>query len=98
MSIAPDLFDSIKPPGVWVTVTEFDPAAPDYRTLTLRVKPTGKRSITGHATVSVYSPEWSLFLAISHALRYAEMSQAKVTSSMLCEFLQRAVREYVEPF
>lgn len=98
MSIAPDLFDSVVPPAIWVTFHEPEPALTDNRKITVRVKPFGRRSFTLVTWVSNYSPEQSVFLALSKWVGKCHALQGQLTPSLAQQALTECILDYVEPF
>jgi hypothetical protein len=98
MSISPELFNSVRPPGVWVTIAKPETGEHDSRLVTLRVHPDGGRSVSVAVEVSRYAPEATILLAMSHALDYLASAQGKVTRETMLAVVDQAVREYVEPF
>lgn len=98
MSIGPDLFNVLTPPGVWITLHELEHPEAEERTITLRVKPAGRRSVSCTAKVSRYSPETSILQAIRHTMGDMEVMQAKVTASAMRTSLDKRIMQYVEPF
>lgn len=98
MSIAPDIFRSIDPPDVWVTLSSLDHPESDTRKVVLRVKPVGHRSISATEEVSRYAPEWSILRGTAHAVIALEHSQARITQHQLQTALREGLEAYVEPF
>lgn len=98
MYIAHDLFDSVIPPAIWVTLHDPEPALTDNRKITVRVKPFGQRSFTLTVWVSNYSPEASVFLAISKWIGECHIHQGPMTQLLAQEILDTAVENYIEPF
>lgn len=98
MSIAPDIFRSIDPPDVWVTLAGLETPEHDSRQVVLRVKPQGQRSISVTEWVSRYAPEWSILRGVAHAVIALEHSQARITRGMLETALREGLQTYVEPF
>ncbi len=98
MPLSPDLFDSMTLPSVWVTLAALDHPEADSRLLTIRIQEVGKRSISVCTDVSRYSPEPSLFLAISKMIERIQSAQVPLTRTLLLDALQAALTEWVEPF
>lgn len=98
MSIAPDLFTSIDPPGVWLTIHPLEPVYADERAVTLRIKPMGARSVTATVKVSRYSPETGILTACKVCLERLMSEQAPVTRVRLGILFAGAIADHVEPF
>lgn len=98
MSISPDLFDSIVPPEMWVTFGPVEPAYSEERTIVVRVKPFGRRSMTAKATVSRYCPERSIFIALANLIGRLHSVQGPINREMFTAEVRRAIDDYAEPF
>lgn len=98
MSISPDLFDSIVPPEMWITFGPVEPAYSDERTITVRVKPFGQRSVTAKVEISRYAPEVSVFRALIDLLNTLHSAQRAVKKDELTAMLAESARRFVEPF
>lgn len=98
MSISPDLFDSVLPPEMWVTLGPVEPAYNDERPVVVRIKPFGRRSMTVRVAVSRYAPERSIFLALSHFVADCHAAQKSLTRDEVRDILVSNVVSYVEPF
>lgn len=99
MPIGPDLFSATHPPIVTVSL---EPAkgvrSIDTRTLSVRLRPHMMRSVRAEASIDRYSPEWSVFTAVSALMRnLAEFGQVP-TPEHLRVMLADAVDNWVEPF
>ncbi len=98
MSISPDLFTAVEPPGVWVTIARPESGEHDNRLVTLRVQPHGARSVTCAREVSRYAPEGSILLAMAQVLISLSTAQAMVTRVELGAIMDDAILRLVEPF
>ncbi len=98
MALSPDLWNSLVPPDVWLTVASLERAEADHVNLTLRVKEAGKRSVSATVPVSRYAPTASVVLAASKCLGALEVAQVAVTRTQLADQLHVAVRDWVDPF
>lgn len=98
MSIAPDLFRSIEPPDVWVTLAAREHPDSDFRKVVLRLKPMGQRSLSVTEEVSRYAPEWSILRGVAAAIIALEHSQQRITRLQLQNALRQGLYDHVEPF
>lgn len=98
MSISPDLFDSISPPGIWITISKPDCREAEEVLLTLRVQPAGRRSVSATVPITRYAPSSSIVRSAAAAVAALEMAQAAVTRADLQAILMESVRAWVEPF
>lgn len=98
MSIGANMFDALTPPAIWITLHELDHVEADVRKVSIRVKETGRRSVSAHVVISKYSPEDSVMTALAATMRSLAGLQKTITSSVLKEVFEEAVRLYVEPF
>jgi hypothetical protein len=98
MPLSPDLFDSLNPPTVWVTLAAPDSGESPTRLLTVRICETGKRSISATADIDRYSPEPSIFTAVAKMIERIQACQVPMTRTLLSEELSMAVLRWVEPF
>jgi hypothetical protein len=98
MSISPDLFNSVEPPGVWVTIGKPESGEHDSRLVTLRVQPHGARSVSCAREVSRYAPEGSILLAMGSVLISLAAAQHKVSREELGAIMDEAILRLVEPF
>ncbi len=98
MALSPDLWDSLVPPEVWISLGTLAAPEHDYIVVVVRLKEAGKRSVSATGQVSRYAPTDSVVLAISKALTAMTVAQAPLTKAMLAEQLTAAVRNHVDPF
>lgn len=98
MSISPDLFDSVVPPAMWITLHELELAYQDDRRVTVRIKPFGRRSMTVKAQISRYSPEASVFRALAAFVEELHAAQTVLHKPDVQHALDMAISNYVEPF
>lgn len=98
MSLGPQLFETLTPPEVWVHLGPISCHEADTRTLTVRVRPAGGRSVTGKVEVSRYSPEGSVFRAVAQTIDTLESAQEAVTTGRLSQVMAEAADRWVEPF
>jgi hypothetical protein len=96
--LSPDLWDSIVPPAVWVTLASLECPESDTRTANVRIKEEGRRSISATGTTSRYSPESSIFFAISKMVDRLQVLQVPLNREVLQDELDRALRTWVDPF
>ncbi len=94
-----NLFNTVEPPLVVITLSELLSGPLDEgRHVTMRIKPTGRKSITCTKVVDRYSPEHSVVRALAGALEDLDAMQ---TTPDLQEFgliLERNLEKYAEPF
>jgi hypothetical protein len=83
---------------VWITLHEPDHPEADTRKVSLRIKPTGRRSVTATVLVSRYAPEWSILRALLETLRAMERAQRGFRSDEVRNLLEDNVTTWVEPF
>jgi hypothetical protein len=98
MALSADLWDSLVPPEVWITVGTLAQPEHDFITVNVRVKEAGRRSVSAQAQVSRYAPTDSVILAVSKAFTSLTVAQAAVSRDLLGEQLRAAVRNWVDPF
>jgi hypothetical protein len=96
--MSPDLFDSMTPPSVWVTLSALDHPEADSRLLTVRIQEAGRRSVSVASDVSRYAPESSIFLAVSKLIDRLSGLQVPLDRAVLSEELQGCLQSWVEPF
>ncbi len=98
MPLSQDLFDSIDPPGIWVTLGVLIQPEHDDRTLTVRVQERGKRSVTATVHVSRYAPEGSCLTAVAKMMDRLQVLQIPLDRATLADELQKSVNNWVDPF
>jgi hypothetical protein len=98
MPLSPDLFDSTNPPALWVTLAAPDSGEAVTRTLTVRVREAGRRSITASVELDRYSPESSILIAVGHAIERIQALQIPLSKVTLEVNLMMAIRDHVAPF
>jgi hypothetical protein len=98
MPLSPDLWDSVVPPAVWITIHPLAHPESDSIDLLVRVKEEGKRSVTAKATVSRYAATSQVALAASRAIAQLETAQQPLTTERLSLALLASVRAWVDPF
>jgi hypothetical protein len=98
MSISPDLFNSVQPPSVWVTLGGLESAEHDERLVTLRVQAVGSRSVSASVPISRYSPEHTIMRAMADVMMSLEAAQAPVGREKLQELMVHSIQLYVDPF
>jgi hypothetical protein len=98
MPLSPDLWTHYDPPAVWVTLDQ--PVSPEAssRLLTMRVKETGRRSVSVNMTLDRYSPEDTIFRAVAETIKELSAAQREVTRDDLGDALTRNVLRWVDPF
>jgi hypothetical protein len=98
MPLSPDLFDSITPPHIWVTLAALERPESDSRSLTVRFKEEGKRSISATVQITRYAPEETCLLAVSKMISRLQTLQVPLDRVVLEEELRAAAVTWVEPF
>ncbi len=98
MPLSRDLFDSMTPPGVWITIGQLEVPEADQVLLTIRLRETGRRSISASHAVSRYCPTEQLAFAAFKSLQHLAGAQETITRDVLGEVIRRYVTEFVEPF
>jgi hypothetical protein len=98
MPLSPDLWTAYDPPAIWVHLDQPISQEANSRTLTVRVKETGKRSVSAQVTLDRYCPEDTVFRAISEMLKALAVEQRAVSAHSLGAELTVAVLRWVEPF
>jgi hypothetical protein len=98
MSISPDLFNSVDPPGVWITLQALESGEHDFRSVTLRIKPTHNRSVVATVDVSRYTPEHQVLQALAAVLERLGSAQAPVTRLDLLTMVQQELGQWCDPF
>lgn len=98
MSISPDLFNSVLPPAVWVTLAKPESGEHDTRLVTIRVQCEGRRSVSTSEPVSRYCSESSIMRAVSDVMYRLESAQRVVTREDLHQAMVTSIRLYVDPF
>ncbi len=96
--LSPDLFDSINPPAIWVTLSAPDSGEAVTRHLTIRILEAGKRSVSVTTDLDRYSPESSIFIAVAKMIARLQAAQVPLNRALLVDALDQAVKEWVEPF
>ncbi len=98
MRLSPDLFNSVTPPEVWVHITTTTLDAPDERSLIIRLKCVGRRSVSLTHVLDRYCPEDSVLRAASDFMAQVSNSQVDLSRPDLLDLLHRSVVRWVEPF
>ena len=98
MRLSPDLFNSVSPPEVWVHLTVPTPDDPDERTVIVRLKCAGHRSVTVSHRLDRYCPENSILRAVAYFMELISNSQQDLSRPDLLELFDQAVIRWVEPF
>ncbi len=98
MSLSASLWDSLSPPGVWVTIGKLECGEADHVNLTVRVQEEGRRSVSVTVPVTRYAPTDSIVLAASKCLQALAVAQQPVNRIGLEEQLRAAVANWAEPF
>jgi hypothetical protein len=96
--LAPDLWSSIVPPAVWITIHPLAHPESDSIEVLVRVKEEGKRSISAKASVSRYAPTSSVAIAAGKTIERLEAAQEPLTAERLSLALLAMVRFWVDPF
>jgi hypothetical protein len=98
VQLAADLFNSIEPAGVWVTLHELPAGEEDHRIVSVRLKPVGKKSTTFKTVVSRYSPDSSVLRAFSEFVKGLEGNQEPMSKVDVERWLMSCIELWVEPF
>ncbi len=98
MPLSPDLFSALDPPAIWVSLSALDDFEGVERSLTVRIKERSRRSISATVAVDRYSPEPSIFRAVSECLNGLATAQRNLTAADLYSMLRSAVIDWVDPF
>jgi hypothetical protein len=98
MALSPSLWDDLIPPEVWITLGTIDRPEADTFRLTVRLRESGRRSVSATAEVTRYAPTSSAVLAVSKAIEALAAVQRPITRQLLEQALLQAVRAWVDPF
>jgi hypothetical protein len=97
-SLGPNLFGQLDPPELWLHISPLVDMRDDSRTVTLRVKARGERSMSARLSVSRYAPEATIFRAVGEAINTLEAAQAPFTKLQLQATINAAALAWVDPF
>jgi hypothetical protein len=92
------MFHEIRPPGVWLIIHEPDSGEDESRKVTLRIKPSGERSVSVTLLVDRYSTEDSIVRAAAETLRTLGNLQGQLTKEVLLEQFASHAKTWVDPF
>lgn len=98
MPLSATLWDACDPPAIWLEVKQPERPESDQREVVLRIKETGRRSISASVYVSRYSPESSIFRAVCGLLEELAVRQVVLTSSLVRDRMVAMVERWVDPF
>ncbi len=98
MPLSPDLWTHHEPPAIWAHLDQPVSGEAHSRLLTVRVKETGKRSVSVNIKIDRYSPEDTVFRAVAETLRDLSASHQVVGRDELGDALARNIVRWVEPF
>jgi hypothetical protein len=98
MPLSPDLFRSVTPPGLWITLGQLEQPESDSITVAIRIKEGTQRSVSAQAPVSRYCPTDQLLFAVAQAVKHLTGAQETVDRALLLQVLRDYLNEYVDPF
>jgi hypothetical protein len=98
MPFSSNLWDTIEVPAMWVELAKPVSDEADQRSVVIRIKESGKRSVRFSIDVSRYAPEASIFRAISMAVAECATLQVQMTPAELRGIFAKAFTTYVDPF
>ncbi len=98
MPLSPDLFQSIEPPHVWITLGPLADPQDDTFPLTVRIKDGARRSVSATVPVTRYAPTDTAVRAAAECIKALTIAQAPLSRGLLAEQLAAAVKNYVDPF
>jgi hypothetical protein len=98
MALSPDLFRSVNPPGVWITLGQLEVAEAESITVVVRLKEGNQRSVSATAHCSRYCPTDQILFAVAYAVKRLSAAQAHITAAVLLDAVESSLIEYVDPF
>jgi hypothetical protein len=98
MSMAQNMFEALCPPQIWVTLKAPDCEEAHTRLLGLRIKPPVGRSIRATHSIDRYSPDDTVFLAVSKTIAALAQVQRKLKAEDLQTVLDEQIKAWVAPF
>ncbi len=94
----PDLFSSLDPPFISLTLQRCERPEADDRKLTLTIRPPSGRGMSLTESVSRYSPEATVLRAVSGAVEVMALCQGQLTRRVAERVLKEQMILWVDPF
>jgi len=98
MPASSDLWSTVQPLTVWVTLHQPESSEHTERSVSLRVQQPPARSLTITARVDIYSSEAQVLMACAKVVEQLEHHQGPLDHNDMVTMLGAAIDRFVEPF